>query len=120
MHLSRRRAHFLRSGFILLILAGLALSAQGQVIISEFMASNSRTLADQDGEYNDWIELHNETAATVNLDGWFLSDDPADLNKWRFPATNLVANGYLVVFASGKNRAVAGLELHTSFSLSAS
>jgi len=120
MHLSRRRAHFLRSGFILLILAGLALSAQGQVIISEFMASNSRTLADQDGEYSDWIELHNETAATVNLDGWFLSDDPADLNKWRFPATNLVANGYLVIFASGKNRAVAGLELHTSFSLSAS
>ncbi len=119
MYLARRLTLFFCSGLTLLTAAGLGLSAHGQVIISEFMASNSRTLADEDREYSDWIELHNETAGTVNLDGWFLTDDQADLNKWRFPATNLLANGYLVVFASGKNRAVAGRELHTSFSLSA-
>src|SRR5258706_1968199 len=104
---------------VVLLLAASGPVAQGQLIISEFMASNSRTLADQDGEYSDWIEIHNETAATVNLDGWFLTDDQANLTKWRFPATNLFANGYLVVFASGKDRAVAGSQLHTSFNLSA-
>src|SRR4051794_6047107 len=111
-----RRAFFC---FCLLLLASFAPPGHTQVIISEFMASNSKTLADQDGQFSDWIELHNETAGTINLDGWFLTDDPNDLNKWRFPATNLLANGYLVVFASGKDHAVAGSELHTSFNLSA-
>src|SRR3954470_17904720 len=111
-----RRAFFC---FCLLLSASFASRGHAQVIISEFMASNSKTLADQDGQFSDWIELHNETAGTINLDGWFLTDDPNDLNKWRFPATNLFANGYLVVFASSKDRAVAGSELHTSFNLSA-
>lgn len=95
------------------------LTSHGQLIISEFMASNSGTLADQDGEYSDWIEIHNETSGTVNLHRWFLTDDEGDLTKWAFPATNLLANGYLIVFASGKDRAVAGGELHTSFNLGA-
>jgi hypothetical protein len=46
-----------------------------------------------------------------------LTDSAADLTRWTFPATNLAAGGYLIVFASGKNRAVAGAELHTNFQL---
>ena len=53
----------------------------------------------------------------INLAGWHLTDDAADLDKWTLPATNIPAGGYLVVFASGKDRAVAGQELHTNFSL---
>src|SRR3989440_10434674 len=119
MYLRRSLALFFARCLIFLALGAFKLTGNAQVIISEFMASNSRTLADQDGDYSDWIELHNETAAPVNLGGWSLTDDAADLMKWRFPATNLFANGYLVLFASGKNRAVAGSQLHTSFSLSA-
>src|ERR1044071_5133361 len=115
MYSARRAFH---CSFIFLLLAILP-CARAQVIISEFMASNSNTLADEDGEFSDWIEIHNETAATIDLNAWSLTDDPNDLNKWRFPATNLFANGYLVVFASGKDRAVAGNPLHTSFNLSA-
>src|SRR5439155_23661552 len=48
-----------------------------------------------------------------------LTDDANDLTKWRFPATNLDAGGFLVVFASGKDRRVAGAPLHTRFKLSA-
>jgi hypothetical protein len=92
-------------------------SASGQVLINEFVAGNTTGLKDQDGERSDWVELHNPTAAPVNLGGWSLTDDPLDPVKWRFPATNLVAGGYLVVFASGKNRATAGAELHASFRL---
>ena len=104
-----------------MVAAGLfAVNASSPVVISEFMARNSMTLADEDGDYSDWIELHNDSIATVNLDGWYLTDRSDHLTQWRLPATNLAANGYLVVFASGKNRSVAGAPLHTSFPLSAS
>lgn len=88
------------------------------VVVSEFMASNGDTLLDEDGSSSDWIEIWNPTAAAVSLAGWHLTDDAADLTKWTFPATTLPANGFLIVFASSKNRAVAEAELHTNFKLS--
>ena len=39
--------------------ASLPFNAPGQVVISEFMASNASTLADEDGAFEDWIEIHN-------------------------------------------------------------
>ena len=95
----------------------LYLTAQSPVLINEFMARNSQTLADADGDYSDWIELRNVSTADVNLDGWFLTDADSNLTKWRMPATTLPAGGYLVVFASGKDRATVGAELHTNFAL---
>ncbi len=87
--------------------------------INEIMASNSATLADEDGAFSDWIELYNPTLAPVDLTGWHLTDDPGNPTLWTFPATTLGAQSYLVVFASDKNRDVAGSELHTNFKLSA-
>jgi hypothetical protein len=83
------------------------------------MAANNSTLADEDGEFPDWIELHNVTSTNVSLANWSLTDDITARTKWRFPATNLTAGGYLVVFASGKDRAQAGPPLHTNFKLDA-
>lgn len=95
------------------------LSAQTNTVsITEFMASNVRTIADEDGDYSDWIELYNSSSSTINLQGYTLSDDPNTLEKWVFPNVTLGANQYLIVFASNKNRAVAGSELHTNFKLS--
>src|SRR5687767_12784101 len=54
--------------------------------ISEFMASNSNGLRDQDNETSDWIEVQNPTAAPVNLDGYYLTDSRGDLTRWRIPA----------------------------------
>src|SRR4029079_12468214 len=79
----------------------------GDVVISEFMASNTKTVADQDGDFSDWIEVHNITAAPVSLQRWQLTEHKLQPAKWTFPAVTLPADGYLVVFASGKNRAVA-------------
>ena len=95
-------------------------AAPAQVVISEFMADNKGTLADDDGQYPDWIELYNTATTNVSLAGWSLTDDPTHLARWSFPSTNVIAKGFLVVFASGKNRAVAGAPLHTDFSLKAS
>ena len=87
------------------------------MIISEFMANNSRSLRDADGDPSDWIEIQNVSSQTVNLAGWRLTDDPTRLTQWVFPATNLAPQGFLIVFASGKNRASAGQELHSDFQL---
>ena len=110
-----------RGLFILFALSALcwlpgSLSAQA-VVITEFLAENRDGLADEDGDSSDWIEIQNQGAATVNLDGWSLTDDAGDLRKWFFPAIELLPGEYLLVFASGKDRAAAGSELHASFRL---
>ena len=93
--------------------------AATNVILSEFMASNTRTLADEDGDYSDWIEVYNAGTNLVNLLNWSLTDNAGNRTKWRFPATNLAPGQVLVVFASNKNRRVAGAPLHTNFKLDA-
>ncbi|MBK8706059.1 MAG: lamin tail domain-containing protein [Saprospiraceae bacterium] len=55
------------------------------VVINELMASNSATAADNAGEFDDWIELYNKSANAINLSGYYLSDNPANLAKWEFP-----------------------------------
>ena len=87
------------------------------VVINEFLANNGGGLRDEDLESPDWIELHNTGPAAVNLGGWHLTDNVGNPTKWTFPATNLPAGGYLVVFASGKNRANPGWPLHANFQL---
>lgn len=103
----------------LLALAGVA-HGQGApaVVINEFLASNGNGLADEDGDRPDWIELRNRTGSPVALGGWALTDDAQNLKKWVFPAVTIPANGFLVVFASGKNRPGAARP-HTNFSLNA-
>jgi len=107
----------------LFCVAGLAflcgISSVRAQIISEFLASNQSVLADEDGEFSDWIELHNPSGSPVNLDGWYITDEDDDLTKWRLPNTNIAANGYLIVFASNKDRTVPGSPLHTRFALGA-
>ncbi|MBN1669864.1 MAG: lamin tail domain-containing protein [Kiritimatiellae bacterium] len=84
------------------------------VVINEFLAANDSGLKDGDGDYSDWIELWNAGSTNVNLGGWQLRDSS---DRWTFPNVTLAANKYLVVFASEKNRAVAGSQLHTNFKL---
>ena len=104
--------------FALLFFIALGGSAEAQVVINEFVAENAASATDEDGANPDWIELVNTTAAEMNLEGWWLSDDPAVPMKWRFPAVTLAGRGYLVVFASGKNRTNPAVTLHTNFQLS--
>ena len=84
--------------------------------INEFLAINDGGLEDQDGDDSDWIEIFNPGATPALLGGWHLTDDPLDLTKWQFPATSIPTLGYLVVFASNKDR-IVGPELHANFKL---
>ncbi|MCC6232559.1 MAG: CotH kinase family protein, partial [Verrucomicrobiales bacterium] len=87
------------------------------VTLTEFMADNEDTLNDEDGDASDWIEIGNSSDQPVNLAGWGLTDDPALPFAWRFPVVSVPARGFLVVFASGKNRTNATGRLHTHFRL---
>src|SRR5687767_7505831 len=72
--------------------------------ITEFMADNESSLADEDGAFSDWIEIHNPDSNAVSLAGYHLTDNPTNLTRWTFPAVTLNPDAYLVVFASGKDR----------------
>jgi len=91
-----------------------------QILITEFMALNSKTLADEDGDASDWIELYNPGDTSVNLSGWFLTDKADNLAKWEIPDITLGAGKYLLVFASEKKRSDPSKNLHTNFKLSGS
>lgn len=88
------------------------------VVISEFMAKNDHGIRDEDGDQSDWIELFNGSGVDLNLDGWYLTDTPLNLAKWRVPSVGLPASGYLLIYASGKNRTNSAAPLHTNFRLS--
>ena len=93
------------------------------VVISEFQASNNSTIADEDGDFSDWIELYNSSPDPVDITGWHLTDDASRLSKWTLgdvdrPIT-LQAGEFKLIFASGKDRTDPASELHTDFRLSA-
>ena len=102
------------SGKVTLSLLG---GNQGRIILSEIASKNVNGPYDEDGDASDWIELHNPNTFKVDLDGWSLSDDPNDPRKWTFPKTEIGPQGFLLVWASGKNRRKSDSTLHTNFSL---
>lgn len=88
-----------------------------QVLINEFSASNLSTFVDNHSDYNDWIELYNAGTSSVNLGGYYLSDDSLDNTKWQMPASiTIAANGFARFWASSRNE-VIGTSYHTNFSI---
>ena len=71
--------------------------------INEVVSSNSEYI-DEDGDTPDWLELHNYGTQDISINGWFLSDDVDDLEKWIFPNITLSPNQYLLLWASSKDR----------------
>ena len=104
--------------FNLLLFLAITNSVLSQnIVINEILSSNSFSNMDEDGSYQDWIELYNNGATTLNLSGYGLSDDATILYKWTFPSVSIAPGAYLLVWASDKNRTVAGSPLHTNFKL---
>src|SRR5215208_6543739 len=95
------------------------LMSAAEPVINEFMASNGNGILDEDGLKSDWIEIYNPSSAPIDLAGWHLTDDKSLPHAFTFPSTMLNPGGYVLVFASGENRAVSGSELHADFKLDA-
>ena len=85
------------------------------IVINELAARNDATLADEAGEFDDWIELHNPTDAPVNVGGLLLSDNPDDPARFTLPTVEIGAGDYLIVWADGDTDQGA---LHAPFRLS--
>lgn len=86
------------------------------VILNEIMSSNYQVIADEDGDYVDWIELYNNSNIPINLEHFKLTDDPSVIDKWSFPSIIINPHEFLLVFASGKNRITLN-QLHTNFKI---
>ena len=91
------------------------LSPEKGVVLNELCAINNGIAPDQSFEYDDWIELYNNSTTTVSLAGYHLSDNLSNPTKWAFPDTVINPGEYLIVWAD-EDTLQAGL--HTNFSLS--
>ena len=107
----RRKSIFLIVFFGLLALITvdfMVLSQPESLVINELLASNQESLAGRDGDQEDWIELYNPTTEPINLEGYVLTDNPKNSTKWRLPDVTINPEGFLLLWASGKNRRIPG------------
>ena len=88
----------------------------GELVINELMPVNSTIIADQNGEFDDWIEIFNLSSSSIDVSGYYISDNKGDISKWQIPEGTLITgNGYLIIWAD-KDTTQAGL--HSNFKLS--
>ncbi len=92
------------------------------LVINEFMASNSSDsgITDPQGDYDDWIEIHNFGEAAVDIGGMYLTDDLNEPTRWQIPddapaQTTIEAYGYLLIWADDDTD---DGPLHAGFSIS--
>lgn len=120
----------MRNTFILMILAALIMSCSTDeklvgdnppeapaICLNEFMARNASTIADENGEYDDWVELYNTTDEPIDLEGYYLTDDPEEYDKWQFPPVTILPHGFLLIWCDEDSSQGA---LHASLKLSGS
>ncbi len=94
------------------------IETQKGVVINELMSDNQTTQVDDYLEYNDWIELYNNSSSAIDLTGYSLSDDATNLSKWNFPSGTIMnAGAYLIVWTDADTTQTIGL--HANFKLSA-
>ncbi len=86
----------------------------GQILINEFLASNSSINEDPDfHDYPDWLELYNAGSTAVNLKGFYVTDNLGDPLKWKIPVDTMIAPGaFVIIWTDGRDSA-----LHTSYKL---
>ncbi len=90
-------------------------TATPQVAINEIMASNSLTQKDPTGEYDDWIEIRNNTNAGIDISNWYLSDQYSWRKKWKFPSGSIITPyGYLIIWCDSQTTQSG---LHSTFKL---
>ena len=103
----------------ILLLLFVAFQSNAQVLINEYSCSNLSTTTDAFGQFEDWVELYNAGATPVNLTGYYLSNDPNNLQMWQIPAVNDINGGSKkMIFCSNKGLVDAGTgQIHPKFKL---
>lgn len=87
------------------------------IVINELLPKNSQFGSDQDGEFDDWIELYNPADEDQDISGYYLSDSKKNPTKWQIPDGTIIEKmGYLIVWCDGDSTQTG---LHTNYKLSA-
>jgi len=88
------KKNYVLSTFILLLLISNTSFSQN-IIINEIQAKNITDFRDNDTfEFLDWFELKNTSPTPVDIGGYYLTDNPDNLQKWTIPpGTTISANG---------------------------
>ena len=87
------------------------------LVINEFLAANQSINTDENGDYEDWMEIYYDISGTMNLGGYFLTDNLDEPEKWMFPNTEISGQGHLLIWLDDDDEEGP---LHTNFKLSAS
>lgn len=87
----------------------------GDLVINEVMPANNSTAADPAGEYDDWVEIYNNSDEDINLEGYFLSDNHGNKTKYVFPDVVIEANSPLIIWCDNQ---IEQEGLHAPFNLS--
>ena len=103
---------------VILFFLGTKLTYSQDLVINEVLSSNSLVNTDEDGEYQDWVELYNNSANPINLNGYGLTDSAILPFKWVFPNVTINPGSYLLVYCSDKNRTNPANPLHANFKIS--
>ncbi len=111
--LTYKRITLLSSILILSLFS--SVEANAPVVLNELMASNSNCLQDPQGQYDDWMEIHNYGTSPIDIGGMYLTDDLSVTDKWRIPSTTIIpAGGYLLIWADNDT---GDTGLHANFQL---
>lgn len=88
--------------FSLLLPVFLCFGLKGQVVINEGSNRNYSTIADENGEYPDWVELYNTGTDTVDLINYSITDKSSNPTKWIFPDAQLAPGQFKTIFAAAR------------------
>ena len=80
--------------------------ANGQLLINEICPTNISLNQNSNGDYDDWIELHNNSGASMNIGGYGLTDDLSKPFDFQFPSYTLNAGQKVLVFTSGHSNEI--------------
>ncbi len=87
----------------------------GDLVINELMSNNNSIVFDENGDYEDWIELYNTTNFPISTKGLYLTDTISYLHKWELPNHIIHPNSYLVIWADDDQNQGT---IHSNFKLS--
>jgi hypothetical protein len=112
--------------FLVLLIAGFAAcnnkndeetDETKNIVINEILSKNTQYGSDEDGEFDDWIELYNLANKDIDISGFYLTDSKKQPTKWKFPSGTVISkNGFLIIWADGDSTHVSGM--HTNYKLS--
>jgi len=93
-------------------------SNKQDLIINEVMNNNTSYLAQNGGEFYDWIELYNNSNHELQLSDYYLSTNDNSLLKFQLPEVVIPAGGYYIIMCSGDSNLTNKSYTHAPFKIS--